>query len=622
MKKSAVAFFLLITTFVSGQTITNSIIVGGVTDSSVRFWLRIDQAGTLNIELSLTDDFTNTILGNSTSVETSTNFAGIVDVSGLLPDTKYYYRGVVNGVPESGVTRSFITFPKPGEKYNFSFAFGSCQQSGTFLPSQTERGDVFREIVKHDLRFFLQLGDWTYPDTTDLLPLFNTFFPTSFEFVQNSYFHKFNKDYPMDSLLRTMPVDYIYDDHDYMNDNSGARTSSFWIPVKPNPLGSDFVAKEFANPSGARENSIRGYKENMPTYPLVNESRGIYHKFTFGNVDVFALDLRAQRNGAMNAFEKNASTGRWEFNPPAGHSILGREDAPGSGETQLDWFLRELKNSTADWKFLMSSVPFNIGQKAVLETGLAIQDSALSLPGFPDGVQGIFAAFELSDKWIGFPEDVDTVMNFIEANEIKNVIVLSGDSHNAAMDDGTNSGLPEIMAGGLEITNSKTVAMMESFDIHIWNKGGQGITTTEFNNAFGKITVFGADSMRMELIDEFGERFGVHTIVNETATDIAETGSVLPTEFTLEQNFPNPFNPSTTIKFSIPAAYGNSSLPLNASLKIYNALGENVAILFNRLKSPGNYSVVFNAGNLASGIYFYNLTVGSKSVVRKMLLLR
>ena len=66
------------------------------------------------------------------------------------------------------------------------------------------------------------------------------------------------------------------------------------------------------------------------------------------------------------------------------------------------------------------------------------------------------------------------------------MIVLSGDSHTAAIDDGANAQLPEIMAGGLDITNSEIVKILSDFGINIWNKGGQGLTTSEFNNAFGK----------------------------------------------------------------------------------------------------------------------------------------
>ncbi|MCB0751540.1 MAG: alkaline phosphatase D family protein, partial [Ignavibacteriae bacterium] len=366
---------------------------------------------------------------------------------------------------------------------------------------------VFNEIIKYDVKFFLQLGDWGYPDTTDFTPLTNNYFAADYGLVQESYWSKFNKEYPIDKLLSKMPVDYIYDDHDFMNNNSSALTSSFYIPYKPNILSTDFVKMEINNPVGARENSIRGYKENMPGYQLENESRGIHHKFSYGNVDFFALDLRAQKSSALNAFVKNESTNLWEFNPPAGHTIIGRDETVGEGESQLNWFLNSLKNSTAEWKFIMSSVPFNIGQRAALDMGLFLQNVVISIEGAPEGTTAIAASFELADGWSGFPEDSKTILDFIKDNNLKNIIVLSGDQHNSAIDDGANAGLPEIMAGNLDITNSKTVTLFESFGLSIWNKGGHGLTTNEFNDAFGKVTVFGSDSVKLSLIDEFGTLF-------------------------------------------------------------------------------------------------------------------
>jgi len=622
-------FVVLIFTFITihSQEITNSIVVGGVTNSSARFWMRISEAGLINVELSENDNFSQVISGNEINVDSSTDYAGIIDVSGLKSETLYYYRAVINGNPEEYNGRRFTTFPVQGEKSNFSFAFGACQQSGSFLPSDTEAGNVFREILKHDIRFFLQLGDWTYPDTTDFLPLVSNFFSVNFEAVQKSYHAKFNKDYPMDSLLRILPVDYIYDDHDYMNNNSSALTSSFYIPVRPNFLGDDFLALEFANPFEARENSINGYIENFPGYPLANESRGIYHKFSFGNVDFFALDLRSQRDGDLNPFYNSGNDNQWVFDPSGNHTILGRDDSPGEGKNQMDWFLDELKNSSADWKFIMSSVPFNIGHKRVIDKGIELQDSLLSLPELPSDVQGIFAAFEISDSWAGFPADYDSILSFIKNNDIHNVIVLSGDSHNSAMDDGSNSGLPEIMSGNLEITNSKTVSLIESFDIHIWNKGGQGLTTDEFNNAFGKVTVFGSDSIRLELIDEFGERFATHTIDNETTTGVYQLANAAPVEYSLKQNYPNPFNPSTKIKFSIPLLnYDHSTngapVKVQVNLNVYDILGRKVAELVNEEKQPGEYEVTFKADGLANGIYFYRLIAGNFSITKKMILLK
>jgi hypothetical protein len=93
------------------------------------------------------------------------------------------------------------------------------------------------------------------------------------------------------------------------------------------------------------------------------------------------------------------------------------------------------------------------------------------------------------------------------------------------------------------------------------------------------------------------------------------SGEALPTSISLEQNFPNPFNPSTTIKYSIP----KSSLVV---LKIYDVLGNEVATLVNNEKPVGSYEVEFNATDLSSGIYFYKLQAGSFVATKKMILLR
>lgn len=94
-----------------------------------------------------------------------------------------------------------------------------------------------------------------------------------------------------------------------------------------------------------------------------------------------------------------------------------------------------------------------------------------------------------------------------------------------------------------------------------------------------------------------------------------QQNNLFPNEYVLEQNFPNPFNPSTTIEFSIPEASV-------VTLKIYNILGEEVKTLVDEFRERGNHSVQFNANNLASGIYFYKLQAGSFVETKKMILLR
>ena len=87
------------------------------------------------------------------------------------------------------------------------------------------------------------------------------------------------------------------------------------------------------------------------------------------------------------------------------------------------------------------------------------------------------------------------------------------------------------------------------------------------------------------------------------------------TEFKLYPNYPNPFNPATVIKYSIP----KSSF---VSLKVFDLLGQEVAALVNEEKSAGEYAADFNGSNIASGIYMYRLKAGNFSQIKKMILIR
>ena len=89
----------------------------------------------------------------------------------------------------------------------------------------------------------------------------------------------------------------------------------------------------------------------------------------------------------------------------------------------------------------------------------------------------------------------------------------------------------------------------------------------------------------------------------------------LPDKYALSQNYPNPFNPATTINYSIPNAG-------QVKITVYNAIGSKVATILNEYKQPGNYTVQFNATNLASGIYFYRIESGQFLQIKKMILLK
>ena len=116
----------------------------------------------------------------------------------------------------------------------------------------------------------------------------------------------------------------------------------------------------------------------------------------------------------------------------------------------------------------------------------------------------------------------------------------------------------------------------------------------------------------------------VDAATNKTALQIqsktsaptgVEESPVVVDEFVLEQNYPNPFNPATTISFTLQADQ-------LVSLKVFNALGEEVRTLINSNLAKGTHNINFNADGLSSGFYLYRLESGNQVQVRKMMLLK
>ncbi|MGA2669240.1 MAG: T9SS type A sorting domain-containing protein [Ignavibacteria bacterium] len=96
---------------------------------------------------------------------------------------------------------------------------------------------------------------------------------------------------------------------------------------------------------------------------------------------------------------------------------------------------------------------------------------------------------------------------------------------------------------------------------------------------------------------------------------VNNNNSNVPSEYALEQNFPNPFNPSTTIKYALPRSS-------NVMLKIYDMLGNEVRTVVNEFKPAGSYSVNFDASSLSSGVYFYKIVAGDFTDAKKMTLVK
>jgi hypothetical protein len=99
------------------------------------------------------------------------------------------------------------------------------------------------------------------------------------------------------------------------------------------------------------------------------------------------------------------------------------------------------------------------------------------------------------------------------------------------------------------------------------------------------------------------------------ANAVEQPKNLLPKDFRLYQNYPNPFNPSTTVRYELPKTS-------HVIIKIYNSIGEEVTTLIDKSQPAGSYSVNFNAKNLSSGIYFYQIVADGWVSTNKMLLIK
>ncbi len=158
-----------------------------------------------------------------------------------------------------------------------------------------------------------------------------------------------------------------------------------------------------------------------------------------------------------------------------------------------------------------------------------------------------------------------------------------------------------------------------------------GRIAEDINSGFQTIDMSGvkypvkvkADGMDIRIQDVTGKEINVNvkkgeeiTISNPNVNKLMVSGQLIPDKYALEQNYPNPFNPSTTIEFSLPENVKN------ATISIYNVLGQKVAELINGEMLAGKYQYQWNAKNYASGMYIYELRTEKFVSIKKMMLLK
>jgi hypothetical protein len=167
----------------------------------------------------------------------------------------------------------------------------------------------------------------------------------------------------------------------------------------------------------------------------------------------------------------------------------------------------------------------------------------------------------------------------------------------------------EINNLGFEIQRKILINQNEGEWVRIGFVNGHGTTTEPKEYSYiDDINTIEASSLvyRLKQIDFLG---------SYEYSDEVYVENPAPMDYALHQNYPNPFNPTTSIKYGV-------AVKSHIVMKVFNALGSEVAILVNKEKPIGSYEVEFDATGLPSGIYFYQLVSGTYSETRKMNLLK
>jgi photosystem II stability/assembly factor-like uncharacterized protein len=199
---------------------------------------------------------------------------------------------------------------------------------------------------------------------------------------------------------------------------------------------------------------------------------------------------------------------------------------------------------------------------------------------------------------------------------------IGGDMLIARTIDGGENWIEDIQGGSSlrEITfvNSNSGWIVGAGWFGVGKTTNGGVTWENQNLIPPSVNGFESISMINEnigwIVDALGQVYKT-TNGGIVAIDDHCTDNGLPDKFTLEQNYPNPFNPTTRIRYSLRTSN-------NVTLRVYNITGQEVATLVNKQQTSGTYEVILEADEFPAGIYYYRLTSGSLSQVKKMVLIK
>jgi len=382
-----------------GAQVTEVPIVGAMSASSCSLRIRTNASAAVKVGYAADSAFTNVTTTIAVTTQQTDDYTATVVLTNLNADTVYWYRVLVdNVVQSSSFVHKFKTFPSSG---SFSFAIFADVAPNDRVAA------AYQSAKNKGALFAMQIGDLDHRDPTSLSEMRTM----HRDMKDSSNLH--GSDFAQ-HILSKMSVVHVWDDHDY---------------------GGNDEDKDFS----ARSDGWKAFDEHWPTYSRPNASAGLWHSFTIGDAEFFVLDLRSQRDA--NVDTDNASK-----------SMLDGDEITND---QKDWLKDGLSNSTATWKFIVSSVTANPTARPAA-----------------------------TDAWRSFSTERDELKDYIDDNDITGVVILSGDLHTGgAIDDGTYSGfgLPELCVPHTNLLRGNTS------NLGTWSEG-----VTSGAKGYGFVTVSSA----------------------------------------------------------------------------------------------------------------------------------
>jgi hypothetical protein len=183
-----------------------------------------------------------------------------------------------------------------------------------------------------------------------------------------------------------------------------------------------------------------------------------------------------------------------------------------------------------------------------------------------------------------------------------------------------SSPLPNVPASAVAIDPFNTNHVYVGTDLGVFVSTDAGMTWASFNDGLAEAVIVGdlviSPSNRSIRVATHSNGVYTRKLVSSIPTGVEEQPASVPVGFSLSQNFPNPFNPTTTISYSL--SEGGF-----VSLKVFDTAGREVSDLVHQMEEAGSHTVEFDAIHLSSGVYLYTLRMGNRIVdTKKALLLR